>query len=381
MRPAACVLGDGDLVRALGLAGIRSVLVAPADEPARFSRFVVGVVPWADHWTEAETLVERLIAFGRAQPQPPILFFQSDGDLALVSRHRARLGEQFRFVIASEELVESVLDKGRFQTLAESKGLPVPRARRLRASTAAPPVLDLQFPVLVKPVTRVFATWAQVDRHGKAVAMESPDELRALWPRLAATGIELLAQELVEGPESAIESYHVYVDEQGEIAADFTGKKGRTYPPAFGQSTALVTTEARDVAELGRHAVRALGLRGVAKLDFKRDCRNRLWLLEVNPRFNLWHHLGAKAGVNLAAFVYADLAGEPRPEAGPARPGIRWTSPWLDVKAARAAGVPGRNWVPSILLAHAKSGFAIDDPRPFLRGLVWPRLAGRRAHG
>jgi hypothetical protein len=37
--------------------------------------------------------------------------------------------------------------------------------------------------------------------------------------------------------------------------------------------------------------------------------------------------------------------------------------------------------VPSILLAHAKSGFAIDDPRPFLRGLVWPRLAGRRAHG
>ena len=45
----------------------------------------------------------------------------------------------------------------------------------------------------------------------------------------------------------------------------------------------------------------ALGLRGVAKLDFKRTAAGELVLLEVNPRFNLWHLPGAVAGVNLPA--------------------------------------------------------------------------------
>ena len=56
--------------------------------------------------------------------------------------------------------------------------------------------------------------------------------------------------------------------------------------------------------ELGRTLVQRLGLRGVAKFDFKRAADGRLFLLEVNPRFNLWHHPGALAGVNLPALVF-----------------------------------------------------------------------------
>ena len=59
--------------------------------------------------------------------------------------------------------------------------------------------------------------------------------------------------------------------------------------------------------------VERLALTGVAKLDFKRDPQGNLRLLEINPRFNLWHHAGAIAGVNIPALVYADLAGLPRP--------------------------------------------------------------------
>ena len=44
---------------------------------------------------------------------------------------------------------------------------------------------------------------------------------------------------------------------------------------------------------------------GVVKLDYKRDPRTgRFYLLEVNPRFNLWNHLGAAAGVNLPLLAY-----------------------------------------------------------------------------
>src|SRR5207237_1799827 len=125
------------------------------------------------------------------------------------------------------------------------------------------------------------------------------------------------------------------VDGGGASAGDFTGRKIRTLPPTFGQTTALEVTDTDDVRELGRRCIEVLGLRGVVKVDLKRSPSGGLCLLEVNPRFNLWHLPGAVAGVNLPALVYADLAGIARPAFGPARAGVRWAQPSRDLRGAR----------------------------------------------
>ena len=130
-------------------------------------------------------------------------------------------------------------------------------------------------------------------------------------------------------------------------------------------------TDSPEVTSLGRDLVRRLGLRGVAKFDFKRAPDGRLYLLEVNPRFTLWHHLGARAGVNIPALVYADLAGLPRAHVQTARAGVRWCKPWGDVAAAHAAGVPFLKWLPWALSCEAKRVVAWDDPMPFVRGMLW----------
>ena len=109
---------------------------------------------------------------------------------------------------------------------------------------------------------------------------------------------------------------------------------------------------------------------GVAKFDFKRGPDGRLRLLELNPRFNLWHHLGAVAGVNLPALVYGDLIGAPRTNMGPARTGVRWCKPWKDLSAARAAGIPLAEWIPWVFRSEAKSGLAWDDPLPLIGATV-----------
>jgi D-aspartate ligase len=93
------------------------------------------------------------------------------------------------------------------------------------------------------------------------------------------------------------------VDVSGAIVGEFTGRKIRTFPRDYGHSTAVEIVSLPDVAEVGRDVVARLGVRGVAKLDFKRDDHGRLHLLEINPRFNLWHHPDAVAGVNLPAMV------------------------------------------------------------------------------
>ncbi|MBW3656553.1 MAG: hypothetical protein KY444_10630, partial [Gemmatimonadetes bacterium] len=119
---------------------------------------------------------------------------------------------------------------------------------------------------------------------------------------------------------------------------------------------------------------RRLGLRGVAKFDFKRGPDGALHLLEINPRFNLWHHLGAVAGVNLPALVHADLAGRPRTAAPRALAGATWCRPLEDWRAARASGMSAASWTRWMLRCEANASFDPRDPMPLLSGEVYNRV-------
>ena len=371
-----------DLVRPLGLAGISCAVVTPPGSPSVYSRFTRAALYWKDLSEGTEELVAALVRFGTAQPERPVLFFTEDSHLLLVSRYRHRLEVAFRFVLADEQLIEDLVDKNRFQRLAERLRLAVPATRRLCTNGgSSPPRLDLNFPVIIKPPTRDGA-WGGIWGKRKAVQIDTPAALREAWPRLAASGTDLLAQELIPGPESRIESYHVYVDKQGAIVGEFTGRKIRTRPAAFGFSTALETTERVDVTNQGRALVQHLNLRGVAKIDFKRGPDDRLHILEINPRFNLWHHLGAVSGVNLPALVYADAVGLPRPAVRAARAGVCWCVMWHDILVAGETGVPLATWLPWALHCEAKSAVSWDDPMPLLRGvlfLLWSWMGAVRA--
>jgi predicted ATP-grasp superfamily ATP-dependent carboligase len=367
--PLACVIGEIDLVRALALAGVASAVVAQPGNPARYSRSAVAKPEWIDPWQHPDSLADHLVAFASSQPSKPVLFYDGDWDLLFVSRHRERLATAFRFVVADRELVEDLVDKERFQRLAERLELPVPRAARLSAIGAGTDP-GLRFPLIAKPLTRQHETWRSIT-DAKAVHLQTPADLQRLRGQLIDDDPDLLLQEQIPGPETRIESYHVYMDEDGTCAGEFTGRKLRTHPPGYGYSTALMITDSDDVRATGRELTDRIGLRGVAKLDFKRDEEGRLSLLEVNPRFNLWHHPGAIAGVNLPALVYHDLAGFSRPPAVQTRAGVRWCSLAHDLQAARADGMTTLQWLRWAATCEAKSGFALRDPLPLPAAALW----------
>ena len=369
----ALVMGDVDLVRALGLAGIASAFVGSADAPARFSRHVETSLPWDND----DEVVESLLRFAHGQPEPPVLYPQTDAALVLASRRRDELSPAFRLMLADSALVDQLVDKHRFQALAERCGLPVPPAHRLPVGNGGgPPALDVAFPLVVKPLIRT-GDWGSVGNGGKALHVGGPEEWPAVWSRLASWHSEVVVQQLVAGPESSLESYHAYVDERGDIAGEFTGRKIRTFPVRYGFSTAVEVVELPDVAALGRDVLAALGLRGVAKADFKRDARGQLHLLEVNPRFNLWHHPAAVAGVNLPALVHADLTGRPRPPGRRPTRRVTWCTPLTDLRAAVANGMSPLRWVGFARRCDAMSGLSRDDPLPFLRGTLTSAVARR----
>jgi D-aspartate ligase len=370
----ACVMGDMDLLRPLVLAGVPCAVVTRAGSPSLYSRYAQSRLVWDDCSKNTEVLVDALVHFGQTQSERPVLFYEEDAQVLFVSRHRERLAQAFRFVIADAQLVEDLLDKGRFQQLAERFEFPVPAGRRFKPAFVDPTDVGVAFPLIVKPLTRL-EPWNNVFGLRKAIYVENAQALRSLWPQLCAVRLELLAQEFIPGAEERIESYHCYVDERGGIAGEFTGRKIRTYPVCYGHTSALEITDADDVRRNGRAIVERLALTGVAKLDFKRDPRGDLRLLEINPRFNLWHHAGAVAGVNIPALVYADLVGTQRPPVAHARAGVRWCRMWKDLPAARAGGMPLRGWLPWALDCEAKSTLSWDDPMPLLRSTLH-RVAG-----
>ena len=368
----ACVMGDLNMVRALGLGGIGCAVVARDGEAALHSRYTRQVLPWEDFENGGDTLVEMLMSFGSAQPEQPVLYYQQDAQLLMVSRQRERLSKAFRFVVPEADLVESLVDKGLFQILAERLNLPVPKTRRIDLATgkppASPPDLDLRFPIIIKPLTR-FISWSNVGGQGKALQVGSAETLREIWPNLMTGGMDLLAQEMIPGPENRIESYHCYVDQQGVIVGEYTGRKIRTYPETLGHSTALTITDAADIVDLGRSLVAKLNFSGVAKFDFKRAPDGSLHLLEVNPRYNLWHYVGAVAGVNLPALVYGDLLGLPRPTPSKARAGASWCNITRDRLAARESGLAMSQWWPWMIRCEAKS-MTWRDPMPFVHSTL-----------
>jgi predicted ATP-grasp superfamily ATP-dependent carboligase len=366
-----CLVGGVDLARPLALAGLRVAAVAEPGDPVRLSRATAWTVDKPDHWLSPDEFVATVASACESIGGRPPLFYDTDGDLLAISRGRDRLAAVCRFLLPPAELVEDLLDKARFQALAQRLGLPVPAGELVEPGGAA----TLAPPFVVKPLSRRGV--AELGLPGKAFVVRSEGEAAEAADRVAAAGTAVLAQELVAGPESRIESYHAYRDADGRTLAEFTGRKLRTWPLEYGHTTALVTTDAPDVREAGRDVLDRLALPGVAKVDFKRDPAGELRLLEVNPRFNLWHHVGAVAGVNLPAVAHADLSGAPLPAPERAAAGVTWCDPHADRWAWTAGGGSPAGWLRFVARSRARSGLGWDDPMPFVRGVLLQRVGER----
>lgn len=374
--PTALVLGGGavEVIRSLQLAAIPTAVVSTPSDPSKHSTYARSIFTW--DWSQEleahdEALADRLVAWALTQPEAPVIFYSSDQALIFVSRHRDRLASGFRFAIPDADLVEAMVDKGLFATLADRMSLPVPATTLIspeQAAAGVPDLSDLGYPLIIKPERRD-RSWRDVkdtdEIKVKALVVDSAERLREMWPTVATLGHTLVAQQYVRGAESEIESYHVYADETGEIIAEFTGKKIRTYPVSCGFTTALAITDVPDVLNMGRKLTERLDLRGIAKFDFKRSPDGELLLFEINARTSLWNHPGARAGVNIPAAVYADLTGRPRPTiAAHPRP-VTWVHP-KDILAARAGGESMLSWARFALRSKAKAFWNWRDPGPFL---------------
>lgn len=394
--PRAMVVGNLNLVRALGAAGIPvAVASVHRDDRTFYSRYCVQRLIVGSPVSAPESFIRALEEFGASCADRPVLFYGDDHCLALVSRHRERLGRYYRFRMPEAPLVEALVDKVLFTRLARASGLPIPRTLLSEEVKSLGDVAGrVGLPCVLKPALR--RGWFNSGLVGelggkpcKVVLIQGDAELQRYFPKMRAYNASFLVQEAIPGDDDRIYSYHAYFDDQSRPLAEFVGRKVRTYPRGSGVSTYLRLVKDEGIRSLGVHIGETLRLKGVVKMDFKRDARTeRTYLLEINPRFNLWNYLGAVAGVNLAHVAYLDCTGLPvGPQGQDYRTDLYWLSFKDDVKAfleARAdRALSAGAWLSSYRRPKVYNVFAWNDPYPWLVSSVqyaavkWRRLRQR----
>jgi predicted ATP-grasp superfamily ATP-dependent carboligase len=387
-RPPVVLMGGINLVRTLGLAGLQAVVATPdRHEPALRSRYCSA--RWLLPPLASASAIESLAQLGRtlstALGRRIPLMYGSDDALELIQAHEDRLRRYFVFLLSAPPVARALIAKDRFEAFAEARGLPAPQALAWDGEGAGS-VRGTPGPVLVKPRSKV-------DWHHSALCQRlfGGDGKARIFPSgeaasadadLALFHPQLTFQKYVPGGDIDLWSFHGFADERGEVLASFIGRKVRTYPTLTGESAFIELGHDDSLDAVGREVARLCPMRGVFKMDFKRDSSDGSWyLLEINARYNLWHYLGARNGANLMAAAYEYLVDGTRPAPVRADTRYRWLSLDLDFKAYRELAGRGETtftqWAGSLLRSrNIYNVFAWHDPVPWIH--FWVSRVARR---
>jgi D-aspartate ligase len=371
--PPAVILSGGPIAisvaRSLGSAGVRVYALGEAPwETVGHSRYchsfidLGGGVGIADRW----------LTWLESGPRGAVLLPCHDEGLVLVARNRSLLVRMgYTPIEANDEVMLAMLDKEQTYVLARRAGIATPRTAVLRGRDDLNPAASkIGFPCAVKPLhSHLFARHFGLKR--KVIIVRDRSELAQAFEEIAPLGLSTMVTEIIQGGDDQLWSFLAYMDEHGEPLLRFVKRKLRQYPPEFGLGCYHVTEWDEEVAELGLHFFRSIGLRGVAYVEFKRDERDgSLKLIECNHRFGAGIELLRAAGIDLPLLTYERLVGRRVKRVDVYREGVRLWHPVDDARAflayRRRGSLSFSGWLRSLIHALHVPVFRWDDPKPSL---------------
>ncbi len=375
MKTPALVVGEIGLVRSIGEAGI-PVYVGSYynDNVALYSKYCTKRLS-ISHTTH-EAFTDELVAFGKQQGQK--LVFLSDDDRAVLSfsRHREKLKDYYYFNLPDNTVVEDVLDKRRFATVAEKIGLPVPKSFMPESlEELEQRANSISFPCIIKPAAKDH--WWHPDflrlvgPYRKAIQCENKQELIDYYNKVAQVNKSVVVQEFIAGDDSNLFSVNMYFTPKQELLAYFIGHKLRIYPVHAGVASLVETIDDENMYKAALDAAKKLNIVGHFNIQFKKDSNTGvLKIMEVHTRNSLWCYLATGAGLNISAIAYYDMLGKPYPLKKNYRTGVKWLDLSKDIKAFKDYRRQGETtffaWLKSLKGKRVHHILSLRDPGPAL---------------
>lgn len=377
MSPITTLVTDADHVTGLGAA--RALRAAGAE--------VIGFASEPNAWTcrsrawknvrpaqeaDAGSLVDQVLSAGAAIEGPVFLMPTADDHVVALARARHEFPENVRMAAPPPDVVDLLMEKVRFVEWAQSQGYPLPATKVVKSREELEQALDrVRLPALLKPNLRT-SGWQQLSPLWKNIRLEHVRDLERIPFDLFAAAPSYVLSEWIDGADDDVLFCLVYLNDESEILASFTGRKLLQYPQLVG-STA-VCTDITDPAleELTADLLRSARCRGLASLEVKRSVPDGRYLITEPTvgRPNLQSAIAVAAGINLHAIAmhhtwdrdWSNLVGR--------RKRIVWVEELavFDVLTTTSrSSIPYRLIAREILAArHVRSArFRLSDIRPF----------------
>lgn len=200
-----------------------------------------------------------------------------------------------------------LMKKSAQRELAESCGVPYPASREIRDDASLEKAcLDLDFPCVVKPVSR-----ASEKIPFRIRSYETADQMKRDISGFLKE-CDFLASSFITGPDKNIYTYGSFAV-NGKVNVEYFGRKLTQRPMHFG--VAGIAESTRDVPELRTYSQAMLeraNFSGITQIEFKKNDRDgKFYLMEINPRIWLWMQTATVSGVNIALAYYSHMAGLP----------------------------------------------------------------------
>jgi predicted ATP-grasp superfamily ATP-dependent carboligase len=326
-------------VQSLGRLGLAVGAFDVTRAPAGFSRWCSVREPLPDAADDAFDLALDAVL---DRHEPKVVIPAHDGTIEVLRARRPELEQRARLALADEPALEIAVDKRLTLDLARSLDILVPRGVEVRdAADVRAAVEEIGLPVVAKPARSWVMRDGTAHRLSGSLAT-SPGEAEDVVERMSGAGAEVILQEWVPGSrESVITCYS-----DGDFAASFALRVLRTHPPLGGSSVVRESLPlSPELVEPAHRLVRAAGLEGVSEIEFRRDAKGRLVLMEINPRLPATVELAVRAGLDFPQLLYLWALGQPLPSPSPYRIGLRlrWLGGdlrWL-LETFQAQGQPG----------------------------------------
>jgi predicted ATP-grasp superfamily ATP-dependent carboligase len=347
---------------------------------AAVSRFSSGFAPYPAPSTDPDGFVAAVAAMAR-EHRIDVVLPMTDITTLLLTQQRDKLPEGCRLPFPSQDIVALAANKAHVMRLAEKLGVPIPSTVYVDDPAQLARLLPgLSYPIVVKPARSRVRTANGFSSTGVTYAHDAA-ELQRCASAMRPEEFPLLLQERIRGPGVGLFACY----ENGRAIARFAHRRIREKPPSGGVSVLRESAPLDpDAVEYSDRLLGALGWRGVAMVEFKRDeSDGSLKLMEINGRFWGSLQLAIDAGVDFPALAVAMAAGETAPDAGDYRLGVRSRWFWGDVDALLMillrsrrslnlpADHPGRwrslwNFLADRGVSQREEILRGDDPKPWM---------------
>ncbi len=299
----------------------------------------------------------------------PVLYITSDEYIPAVINNFETLKDYFLINIPSNEIINSISNKFEQYLLAKKVDVPIPKTALLQTKEDIDNIIhELSFPVFIKGVNS--NEWRKVfGGSKKGFVFKNKNEFILKIDSILNKGISLVAQELIEGPDTNHYKFCGYIDKTRKLKAGFCLKKIRQSPVHFGVGCVVESIKNDELMELGKKFFNAICYKGVGSAEFKFDEKDKKFkLIELNPRYWQQNILADICGINFPLIQYLDLTNQLSKDYFDYKTGIKWVNIYSDFDSffsyRKENGLTFSQWIKSLSGKKVFSDYAKDDLLP-----------------